>query len=91
MKSLLAATRLWGAGESGSEPYAATGTLGNSSLSLPAGGSASSPTICLYASEPTLRFFIAGAGSVLVQVTDGNISTPSGSSTVPAAGSHRPS
>jgi hypothetical protein len=62
----------------GSEPYAATGTLGNSSLSLPAGASASSPTICLDASEPTLRFFIAGSGSVLVQVTDGNISIPVG-------------
>jgi hypothetical protein len=62
----------------GSEPYAATGSLGNSSLSLPAGGSASSPTICLDASEPTLRFFIAGSGSVLVQVTDGNISIPVG-------------
>jgi hypothetical protein len=62
----------------GSEPYAVTGTLGNSSLSLPAGGAASSPTICLDASKPTLRFFIAGSGSVLVQVTDGNISIPVG-------------
>jgi hypothetical protein len=40
---------------SGSEPFAATGTLGASSLSLPAGGSAQSPSTCVDAAYPSLR------------------------------------
>jgi hypothetical protein len=55
----------------GSEPYAATGKLGNWSLSLPAGSSASSPSTCVAANEPTIRFFIAGSGTVEVQVIYG--------------------
>ena len=53
---------------SGSEPFAATGTLGAHSVSLPAGGSAASPLICVDAVDPTLRFFVGGTGNVLVQV-----------------------
>lgn len=56
----------------GSEPYAATGTLGSSSLSLPAGSSAQSPLTCVDAAYPTIRFFIAGQGSVAVNVVDGS-------------------
>jgi hypothetical protein len=41
----------------GSEPYAATGSLGQSSLLLPAGSSAQSPPVCVDASNPTFRFF----------------------------------
>jgi hypothetical protein len=41
----------------GSEPYAATGTAGQSSLLLPAGASAQSPPVCVDASNPTFRFF----------------------------------
>ncbi|MFZ0040782.1 MAG: hypothetical protein WAK93_05710 [Solirubrobacteraceae bacterium] len=62
----------------GSETYAATGTLGSSSLSLPAGSSATSPTFCLDASVPTLRFFDAGSGNVLVQIVDGGFTIPAG-------------
>ena len=56
----------------GSEPYAATGTLGSSSLSLPAGSSAQSPLTCVDAAYPSIRFFIAGQGSVAVNVVDGS-------------------
>jgi hypothetical protein len=41
----------------GSEPYAATGKLGASSLELPAGASAQSPQFCVDAAYPTFRFF----------------------------------
>jgi hypothetical protein len=62
----------------GSEPYAATGTLGNSSLSLPAGSSALSPVTCVDAAYPSVRFFIAGTGLVAVNVIDGGLDLPAG-------------
>lgn len=62
----------------GSEPYAATGTLGSSSLSLPAGSSATSSPTCVDAAYPTIRFFIAGTGSVSVNVVYGRIVIPAG-------------
>jgi hypothetical protein len=62
----------------GSEPWAATGTLGSSSLSLPAGSSAVSPTFCVDAGKPTLRFFVSDPGTVLVQVVDGSLTIPVG-------------
>jgi hypothetical protein len=62
----------------GSEPFAATGTLGSYSLSLPAGGSAQSPATCVDASYPTLRFFVAGSGAALVQVVYRGIAFPVG-------------
>ena len=46
----------------GSEPFAATGTLGASSLSIPAGGSATSPYTCVNAAYPTIRFFAKNSG-----------------------------
>ncbi|HET6866381.1 MAG TPA: hypothetical protein VFH80_10740 [Solirubrobacteraceae bacterium] len=62
----------------GSEPYAATGTLGSSSLLLPAGSSAQSPPTCVDATYPSIRFFIGGAGSVAVQVVVGSSVVPAG-------------
>jgi hypothetical protein len=62
----------------GSEPYAATGKVGNWSLRLPAGSSAQSPLTCVEASYPTVRFFIAGTGSVAVSVVYGDITIPAG-------------
>lgn len=62
----------------GSEPYAATGRLGSWSLALPAGSSAQSPPTCVDAAYPTLRFFIAGRGSVAVSVVDGSLDVPAG-------------
>jgi hypothetical protein len=62
----------------GSEPYAATGTRGSSSLSLPAGSSAQSPSTCVDARYPSLRFFISGTGSVAVNVVDGSRVIPAG-------------
>lgn len=62
----------------GSEPYAATGTLGSSSLSLPGGSSARSPLTCVDATYPSIRFFIAGSGSVAVTVADGSSVIPAG-------------
>lgn len=63
---------------SGSEPYAATGTLGSSSLSLPAGSSAESPLTCVDAAYPTVRMFTAGTGLVAVSVVDGPLDIPAG-------------
>ncbi len=62
----------------GSEPYEATGTLGSSSLSLPAGSSAQSPPTCVDAAYPSIRFFIAGKGLVAVNVVDGGLVIPAG-------------
>lgn len=62
----------------GSEPWAATGTLGSSSLSLPAGSSAVSPSFCVDVGKPTLRFFVSDPGAVLVQVVDGSLTIPAG-------------
>lgn len=63
---------------SGNEPYAATGILGNWSLSLPAGSSAKSPPTCVDAGYPTVRFFIAGTGTIAVTVVDGGLDIPAG-------------
>ena len=41
----------------GSEPFAATGRLGRSSLSIPAGATATSPVMCLDEARPSFRFF----------------------------------
>ncbi len=62
----------------GSEPYAATGTRGSFSLSLPAGSSAQSPPTCVDAAYPSIRFFIAGRGTVAVSVVDGSAVIPAG-------------
>ncbi len=56
---------------SGSETFAVTGTLGKSSLSLPEGASAQSPTICVEPNDRTFRFFARSEGtsaSVTVKV-----------------------
>jgi len=62
----------------GSETFAATGTAGASSLSLPAGASAQSPATCVDAAYPTIRFFIAGTGSVAVGVVYDGVYLPAG-------------
>jgi len=67
----------------GSEPYATTGTLGSWSLSLPAGSSAESPSTCVDATYPTVRFFIAGSGIVEVSVVDDGLALPAGVAIAP--------
>jgi hypothetical protein len=62
----------------GSEPYAATGTLGQYSLSLPAGASAESPSACVNAHYPTLRMFVGGSGIVAVSVVYDGVAIPTG-------------
>jgi hypothetical protein len=62
----------------GSEQYAATGTLGSSSLSLPAASSATSSPTCVDAAYPTIRFFIAGRGVVAVSVVYAGLVIPAG-------------
>jgi hypothetical protein len=47
---------------SGSEPFAATGTLGKYSLDLPAGSSVQTPFTCVNAAYPTFRFFARNNG-----------------------------
>jgi hypothetical protein len=41
----------------GSEPFGATGSVGSSSVDLPAGGSVTSPFTCVDAAYPSFRFF----------------------------------
>ena len=62
----------------GSEPYAATGEVGNWLLTLPAGSWAQSPLTCVDAAYPTIRFFIVGRGSVAVSLVYGNAEIPAG-------------
>jgi hypothetical protein len=73
----------------GSEPYAVTGTMGQSSLLLPAGASAQSPPVCVDASNPTFRFFVRNnslLASVAVQVVYptllGPVALPLGAATL---------
>jgi hypothetical protein len=68
---------------SGSEPYAATGSLGDSSLLLPAGSSAESPVTCVDAAYPTVRFFMAGSGLVAVSIVDDGLAVPAGVAVAP--------
>jgi hypothetical protein len=74
---------------SGSEPFAATGNTGSSSLSLPAGGSAESPQTCLNAAYPTMRMFVSGTGLAIVQVVYNGAAIPIG--VVRGGGSWQPS
>ena len=62
----------------GSEPYAATGTLGSWSLALPAGSSAESPPTCVDTAYPSVRFFIEGTGSVAVSIVAETTEIPAG-------------
>jgi hypothetical protein len=47
---------------SGSEPFGATGSVGASSVYLPAGASVTSPFTCVDAAYPTFRFFARNNG-----------------------------
>jgi hypothetical protein len=73
----------------GSERFAATGTLGSWSLSLPAGATAQSPATCVDAAYPTTRMFVSGTGLVAVSVVYGNTVLPAGVAV--AAGGWAPS
>jgi hypothetical protein len=70
---------------SGSEPHAATGKVGNWSLTLPAGSSAQSPPTCVDLRYPTVRFFIAGTGSVAVSLVIGSSTVPAGTAVAGSA------
>ncbi len=72
----------------GGEPWAVTGTPSSSSLSLPAGSSAQSPSTCVNAAYPTVRFFVGGTGLVAVSVVYNGLAIPSG--LVVAGGSWAP-
>jgi hypothetical protein len=63
---------------SGGEPYAASGTLSSSSLSLPGGSSAQSPATCVTAAYPTVRFFVAGWGVMAVSMVYDGLAIPTG-------------
>ncbi len=73
----------------GSERFAATGTPGSWSLSLPAGASAQSPATCVDAAYPTVRMFVSGTGVVAVSVVYGDLVLPAGVAV--AAGGWSPS
>jgi hypothetical protein len=53
----------------GSEPYAATGTLGKSSLRLPVGATAQSPFMCVEPNDRTFRFFLRAEGPTAALAT----------------------
>jgi hypothetical protein len=73
----------------GAEPYAAAGSLSSNSLDLPTGSTATSPSTCVTAAYPTIRFFVSGSGAVQVNVIYGGQVIQSG--VVPANGSWAPS
>jgi hypothetical protein len=76
----------------GSEPFGVTGSVGEHSLSLPAGAVATSPQTCVNAAYPTFRFFARTdtPGSVIaVSVLYGATSIPVG--TVTLSGEWSPS
>jgi hypothetical protein len=50
---------------SGNEPWHVHGSGGTHSLSLPAGSSVTTPTMCVGLDEPTMRFFARSSGSPL--------------------------
>jgi hypothetical protein len=55
---------------SGSESYGVTGSVGSSSLALPVGAAAQSPSTCVNAAYPSFRFFVrsdTSGASVSVQ------------------------
>jgi hypothetical protein len=69
----------------GSEPYAATGALGASSLSLPVGASAQSPFTCVGSTERTFRLFARREGTtatiyafVVYETSFGKVAVPVG-------------
>jgi len=49
----------------GSEPFAATGSLGGSAVSIPAGGSVTTAASCVNAAYPSYRFFYKSSGGLL--------------------------
>jgi hypothetical protein len=49
----------------GSEPFAATGEVGSSSVSIPAGGSVTTAPSCVNAAYPSYRFFYKSSGGLL--------------------------
>lgn len=63
---------------SGGEPWAVTGTPSASSLSLPAGSSATSQPTCVTAAYPTARYFIGGSGLLAVSVVYNGLAIPAG-------------
>jgi hypothetical protein len=63
---------------SGSEPFAATGTLGASSLAIPAGGWARSPFVCVTPEDRTFRFFDRGEKTTGTLVASVIYKTPVG-------------
>lgn len=67
----------------GSEPAAATGSLGHYSLAIPPGGSASSPFMCVGAAEQMFRFFTRSEGASGLLVPQVVYKTPFGNLTVP--------
>ncbi|HJS97179.1 MAG TPA: hypothetical protein VJ741_23120 [Solirubrobacteraceae bacterium] len=82
---------------SGSEPFGATGTVGNSSMYLPAGASVQTPYTCVDAAYPAFRFFgrnngllsIVAVSIVYKEPLLGAVAVPVG--TVALSGSWRPS
>jgi hypothetical protein len=62
----------------GSEPFAATGSVGAQSLSLPAAADATSASFCVDAGKPTLRLFASGGGLLAVEIETGGLTVPVG-------------
>lgn len=73
----------------GGEPWAVTGTQSSSSLSLPAGSSADSPSTCVTAAYPTARYFVGGTGVLAVSMVYDGLPIPAGLAV--AGGSWAPS
>jgi hypothetical protein len=68
---------------SGNEPYKVHGASDSRSLSIPAGGSATTPWTCASLSSPTLRFFAVGGNLISTLKVDVITQTALGTVTVP--------
>jgi hypothetical protein len=63
---------------SGGEPWAVAGSPSSSSLSLPAGSSATSQLTCVNAAYPTARYFVGGSGVLAVSMVYNGLAIPAG-------------
>jgi hypothetical protein len=62
----------------GGSPYAPAAAANTRSALIPAGGTITSPSICLNTSDPALRFFIQGSGVVQAQIVRNGVVMSSG-------------
>ena len=74
---------------SGNEPFLVNSPTDRSSLVLPAGSTATTPSFCVSASQPTLRLFAAAPGSLLSTLqVEAEVTTLGITTTLPVGVAH---